>query len=87
MSLFNGTFLSSADIKKFNYTEKIILALEEREKRNILTLAAMNELGDCEIIGELDKINQSKMEDILYTHALLRIFEAPWERVSIMRKV
>ncbi|MCI1593648.1 DnaB-like helicase C-terminal domain-containing protein [Heyndrickxia oleronia] len=73
--------LSYADIKKFNDTEKIILELwKEREKRNILTLAAMNDWEIAKVIGELDKINQSKMEDHTSIHqALLRIYEAPWE--------
>ncbi|MBU5213100.1 DnaB-like helicase C-terminal domain-containing protein [Heyndrickxia oleronia] len=73
--------LSYADIKKFNDTEKLILELwKEREKRNILTLAAMNDWEIARVIAELDKINQSKMEDHTSIHqALLRIYEAPWE--------
>ncbi|NYV68082.1 DNA helicase [Bacillus sp. Gen3] len=73
--------LSYADIKKFNETEKLILELwKEREKRNILTLAAMNDWEIAKVIAELDKINQSKMEDHTSIHqALVRIYEAPWE--------
>ncbi|WP_342540017.1 DnaB-like helicase C-terminal domain-containing protein [Heyndrickxia sp. FSL K6-6286] len=73
--------LSYADIEKFNDTEKLILELwKEREKRNILTLAAMNDWEIAKVVDELDKINQSKMEDHTSIHqALLRIYEAPWE--------
>uniref|UniRef100_UPI00398A5803 replicative DNA helicase n=1 Tax=Heyndrickxia sporothermodurans TaxID=46224 RepID=UPI00398A5803 len=73
--------LSYADLEKFNETEKLILDLwKEREKRNILTLAAMNDWEIAKVIAELDKINQTKMEDHTSLHqALVRIFEAPWE--------
>jgi replicative DNA helicase len=40
----------------------------------------MNDWEIAKVIGELDKINQSKMEDHTSIHqALLRIYEAPWE--------
>ncbi|MBB2482358.1 DNA helicase [Bacillus sp. APMAM] len=73
--------LSYAEPEKFNETEKLILELwKEREKRNILTLAAMNDWEITKVISELDKINQSKMEDHTSLHqALVRIYEAPWE--------
>ncbi|MCM3454562.1 DNA helicase [Heyndrickxia oleronia] len=73
--------LSYANIEKFNDTEKLLLELwKEREKRNILTLAAMNDWEIAKVVAELDKINQSKMEDHTSIHqALLRIYEAPWE--------
>src|SRR3954467_6111332 len=51
--------LSFANIEKFDSTEKLILNLwKEREKRNILTMAAMNDWEIAKVIGELDKINQ-----------------------------
>lgn len=73
--------LSYADLEKFDETEKLILELwKEREKRNILTRAAMNDWGITKVIAKLDKINQSKMEDHTSIHqALARVYEAPWE--------
>jgi replicative DNA helicase len=56
--------LSYADLEKFDGMEKLILDLwKEREKRNILTVAAMNDWEIAKVITELDKINQMKMDD------------------------
>ncbi|MBV7504831.1 DNA helicase [Bacillus sp. sid0103] len=73
--------LSYADLEKFDGTEKLILELwKEREKRNILTVAAMNDWEIARVIAELDKINQMKMEDhTSLQQALSDIYEAPWE--------
>ena len=73
--------LSYADLEKFDGMEKLILDLwKEREKRNILTLAAMNDWEIAKVIAELDKINQLKMEDhTSLQQALSDIYEAPWE--------
>jgi replicative DNA helicase len=73
--------LSFADIEKFDSTEKLILNLwKEREKRNILTMAAMHDWEIAKVIGELDKINQLKMVDhTSITQALADMYEAPWE--------
>ncbi|MEH7253204.1 DnaB-like helicase C-terminal domain-containing protein [Neobacillus niacini] len=72
---------SYADLERFDGMEKIILDLwKEREKRNILTLAAMNDWEIAKVIGELEKINQLKMDDhTSLQQALLAIYEAPWE--------
>ncbi|WP_257208883.1 DnaB-like helicase C-terminal domain-containing protein [Bacillus sp. AFS031507] len=77
--------LSYADLEKFDGTEKLILdQWKEREKKNILTLAAMNDWEIAKVIAELDKINQMKMEDhTSLQQALVDIYEAPWEdRIS-----
>ncbi|WP_458413077.1 replicative DNA helicase [Schinkia sp. CFF1] len=86
LELFGGMsylseLLSYADLEKFDETEKLILELwKEREKRNILTCAAMNDWEITKVIAKLDKINQSKMEDHTSIHqALARVYEAPWE--------
>ncbi|MEC1525541.1 DnaB-like helicase C-terminal domain-containing protein [Neobacillus niacini] len=73
--------LSYADLVKFNGMEKLILEQwKEREKRNILTLAAMNDWEIGKVITQLDKINQIKMEDhTSLQQALADIYEAPWE--------
>ncbi|MCM3569320.1 DnaB-like helicase C-terminal domain-containing protein [Neobacillus mesonae] len=73
--------LSYADPEKFDKTEKLILeSWKEREKKNILTLAAMNDWEIAKVITELDKINQVKMEDHTpLQQALAEIYEAPWE--------
>jgi len=79
--------LSYADVEKFDGTEQLILDLwKEREKRNILTLAVMNDWEIAKVIAELDQINQGKMED--YTplkQALAEIYEAPWEEQSVLK--
>ncbi|MFF2447455.1 replicative DNA helicase [Neobacillus sp. NPDC058068] len=73
--------LSFADPEKFDGMEKLILDLwKEREKRNILTVAAMNDWEIAKVIAELDKINQMKMDDHTpLQQALADIYEAPWE--------
>jgi replicative DNA helicase len=79
--------LSCADVEKFDGTEKLILDLwKEREKRNILSVAAMNDWEIAKVIAELDKINQMKMEDHTSLHqALADIYEAPWEDQVTMK--
>jgi replicative DNA helicase len=80
MSYFSE-LLSYADVEKFDGTEKLIQDLwKEREKRNILRLAALSDWEIEKVIAELDKINQLKMEDHTSLHqALSNIYEAPWE--------
>jgi replicative DNA helicase len=73
--------LSHGDVVKFTGVEKLILdQWKEREKRNILTLAAMNNWEIGKVITQLDKINQMKLEDhISLRQALADIYEAPWD--------
>lgn len=79
--------LSFAELEKFEGIEKLILdSWKEREKRNILTLAANNDWEIARVIAELDKINQSKMNDhTSLQQALSTIYEAPWEDQKIMQ--
>ncbi|NWQ42796.1 DNA helicase [Bacillus sp. EB106-08-02-XG196] len=79
--------LSFADLEKFDGVEKIILDLwKEREKRNILNVAAINDWEIAKVIGELDKINQAKMDDhTSLQQALSDIYEAPWEDQLTLR--
>jgi replicative DNA helicase len=79
--------LSYADLEKFDGIEKLILDLwKEREKRNILNVAAINDWEIAKVIGELDKINQAKMDDHTSLHqALSDIYEAPWEDQLTLR--
>jgi replicative DNA helicase len=77
--------LSFANLEKFDGMEKLILDLwKEREKRSILTLAALNDWSIAKVLAELDKINQLKMDDhTSLQQALVDIYEAPWEdRIS-----
>jgi len=78
-----------ANVEKFEETEKLILEQwKEREKRNILTIAAVNDWEIAKVITELDKINQLKLEDhISLTQALANIYEAPWEDQVTLDKV
>ncbi|PAE44297.1 DnaB-like helicase C-terminal domain-containing protein [Bacillus sp. 7884-1] len=79
--------LSYADLERFDGIEKLILDLwKEREKRNILNVAAINDWEIAKVIGELDKINQAKMDDHTSLHqALSDIYEAPWEDQLTLR--
>ncbi|MGG3469019.1 DnaB-like helicase N-terminal domain-containing protein [Neobacillus pocheonensis] len=79
--------LSYADPEKFEGTEKLILDLwKEREKRNILTVAAMNDWEIAKVIAELDKINQMKVEDhTSLQEAMSFIYEAPWEDLNTLK--
>jgi len=72
---------SHADVEKFDGLEKLILdSWKEREKRNILKIATMNDWEVAKVISELDKINQAKMDDHTpLKQALSSICEAPWE--------
>ncbi|NYE07035.1 replicative DNA helicase [Bacillus niacini] len=79
--------LSYADLVKFDGMEKLILDLwKEREKRNILTIASMNDWEIAKVMGELDKINQARMDDhTSLQQALSDIYEAPWEDPLMLR--
>ncbi|WP_394186788.1 replicative DNA helicase [Metabacillus halosaccharovorans] len=80
---------SYADVEKFEVLEKLILELwKEREKRNILNIAAVNDWEIAKVITELDKINQVKMDDhTSLEQALLNIFETPWEDQAFSKGV
>ncbi|PLS01950.1 replicative DNA helicase [Neobacillus cucumis] len=79
--------LSFADLDKFEGIEKLILdQWKEREKRNILTVAAMNDWEIAKVLAELDKINQMKIVDhTSLQQALSYIYEAPWEDQVALR--
>ncbi|MDQ0970469.1 replicative DNA helicase [Neobacillus niacini] len=79
--------LSYADLEKFDGMEKLILDLwKEREKRNILTIASMNDWEIAKVMGELDNINQARMDDhTSLQQALSDIYEAPWEDPLMLR--
>ncbi|WP_299094503.1 DnaB-like helicase C-terminal domain-containing protein [uncultured Metabacillus sp.] len=79
--------LSFADLERFEGIERLILDLwKNREKRNILTVAANNDWEIPKVIAELDKINQTKMDDhTSLQQALTNIFEAPWEDQNILK--
>ncbi|MCU9613138.1 DNA helicase [Caldibacillus lycopersici] len=72
--------LAHADIDKFGEIEDLILEeWKEREKRNILTIAAKDNWEISKVITHLDKINHVKMNDhSSITEALHRMYEAPW---------
>ncbi|MDZ5473265.1 DnaB-like helicase C-terminal domain-containing protein [Bacillus sp. 31A1R] len=81
--------LAHADLEKFERIEKLILDLwKDREKRNILTLAAINDWEIAKVTSELDKINQLKMDDhTSIQQALTSIYEAPWEDPILLNMV
>nr|WP_231597686.1 DnaB-like helicase C-terminal domain-containing protein [Bacillus sp. SA1-12] len=79
--------LSFADVEKFEGFEKLILdQWKEREKRNILIVAANYDWEIPKVIGELDKINQMRTDDhTSLQQALANIYEAPWEEQKILQ--
>ncbi|MBM4764818.1 hypothetical protein GNT69_21485 [Bacillus sp. B15-48] len=74
-----------ADVEKFNEIEDLILeAWKEREKNNILFLAAKNDWEIEKVIAELDKINEIKIDDHKsITDALAEMYEAPWQEKEL----
>ncbi|APH04925.1 replicative DNA helicase [Bacillus weihaiensis] len=72
---------SYADPEKFEEMETLILGgWKEREKKNILALAAINDWEITKVISELDKISQMKLQDhTSIEQALATMYEAPWE--------
>jgi replicative DNA helicase len=79
--------LSYAELEKFDSMEKLIIDLwKEREKRNILTVASLNDWDIAKVITELDKISHMKMDDhTSLQQALSDIYEAPWEDQGKMK--
>ena len=79
--------LSFADIEKFDEVEKLIIdGWKEREKRNILKMAALKDWEIARVIAELDKINQLKMDDhTSIQQALVSIYEAPWKEQEVIK--
>ncbi|SDP06724.1 replicative DNA helicase [Litchfieldia salsa] len=73
--------LSYADIEKFDNIEEIIIDVwKEREKRNILTIAALHNWEIAKVIGALDNINLVKVTDhTSIQQSLSKLYEAPWE--------
>ncbi|SEN02387.1 replicative DNA helicase [Mesobacillus persicus] len=74
-----------ADVEKFHEIEKLVLeAWKEREKKNILTLAASHDWEISQVISKLDKINEVRLEDHKsITQALADVYEAPWQEVEL----
>jgi replicative DNA helicase len=81
--------LSYAEVEKFDKTEELILEQwKVREKRNILTIASLNDWEIGKVIAELDKIIQVRMEDhTSITDTLAKIYEAPWEDLFTFKSV
>ncbi len=79
--------LAFADIEKFDEIEELVIeAWKEREKRNILTLAALKDWEIGKVIAELDNINQLKMNDhTSIQQALVNIYEAPWKEQDVIK--
>jgi replicative DNA helicase len=73
--------LSYADIEKFEDLEVVLIDVwKEREKRNILKIASLNNWEIAKVIAELDKINQVTIHDhSSIQKTLTAIYEAPWE--------
>ncbi|WP_456276522.1 DnaB-like helicase C-terminal domain-containing protein [Bacillus sp. AK128] len=73
--------LSYADIEKFEVLEETLIEVwKEREKNNILKIAAVNDWEISRVIAELDKINQLRINDHSSIEQVLSaIYSAPWE--------
>lgn len=81
--------LSFANIEKFEeYEDLIIESWKQREKRNILNKASLNDWEINKVIGALDQINETKLDDhTSISDALKIMYEAPWEEKAIKKGV
>ncbi|WP_239454100.1 replicative DNA helicase [Bacillus suaedaesalsae] len=72
---------SYAEVEKFDELEEIIMdSWKEREKRNILKIAGLNDWEIARVITELDKINQVTLNDhSSIQDSLLAVYHSPWE--------
>lgn len=73
--------LTYADESKFEDYEKLVLeSWKERQKRNILQLSQLKDWPVDKVITELDKINESIIDDHHSIKELLvDLYEAPWK--------
>lgn len=73
--------LTYADESKFEDYEKLVLeSWKERQKRNILQLSQLQDWSVDKVITELDKINESIIDDHHSIKELLvDLYEAPWK--------
>jgi len=81
--------LSFANEEKFEEIEDLILeSWKEREKRNILVNASSEDWEINKVIGALDKINESKVDDhTSIEDALTKMYEAPWQEKAINKGI
>lgn len=72
---------SYANLKKFDeYEELLVDQWKEREKRNILTQAHMEDWGIQQVIQALHLIDEARMDDhSSISTALADVYEAPWQ--------
>lgn len=72
---------SHCALDKFEEVEGLIKDLwKEREKRSILTLGAMNDWEIGDVIQQLEKISDLKVDDYhSITDCLAEIYHSPWE--------
>ncbi|MCI1593072.1 replicative DNA helicase [Heyndrickxia oleronia] len=81
--------LSYANVEKFEEFEDLIIeSWKEREKRNILNKAHIDDWEISKVINALDQINETKLDDHTpISDALIKMYEAPWEEKSIKKGV
>ncbi|MCM3455418.1 DNA helicase [Heyndrickxia oleronia] len=81
--------LSYANVEKFEEFEDLIIeSWKEREKRNILNKAHIDDWEISKVINALDQINEIKLDDHTpISDALIKMYEAPWEEKSIKKGV
>lgn len=72
---------SFAEVEKFEEIEDLILEdWKEREKRNILQIAAANDWEIHKVIEKLNAISEVKLDDyVSISDALMDVYEAPWK--------
>lgn len=78
---FLSEIRSFASLEKFEEAENLIIdRWKEWEKKNILTLAGMNNWEIGKVIQKLEKLDQTKVDDYYPISTYLTdIYEAPWE--------
>lgn len=88
MSYLNNLTLHANSLKIEEYEELVLAGWKEREKRNILTIAATEDWEIQKVINSLDSINEIRVDDHQsITEQLADMLEAPWNPESEQKGV
>jgi replicative DNA helicase len=81
VSYLNDLLTHANPVKVDEYEELVTEGWKEREKRNILTIAATEDWDIQRVIGSLDAINEIKVNDHKsISEQLAEVYEAPWTK-------
>lgn len=81
VSYLNDLLSYANPVKVDEYEELVTEGWKEREKRNILNIAASEDWEIAKVITTLDAINEMKVNDHKsLTESLTEVWEAPWQK-------